>query len=128
MSQDNHAKSAEDTQRLLEQQLAVMKKQLGLSRILAGAAGVVAIALLVAVFLVVPQLVRSLSRADRLLGDLEKANLVETVQSINDLAEGSQVEISQTLDKLNQVDLNSLNEAIRNLESATRPLADLFGK
>lgn len=128
MSQDNNAERAEGTQRLLEQQLVVMKKQLRLSRILTGVIGIVAVALLAVALLIVPRTVQSLNRADRLLKELERANLAETVQSINDLAEGSQAEISQTLEKLNQLDLNSLNEAIRNLESATRPLADLFGR
>ncbi len=113
---------------MLEQQLVVMKKQLWLSRILTGVIGIAAVALLAVAFLIVPRTVQSLNRADRLLKELEKANVAETVQSINDLAEGSQAEISQTLEKLNQLDLNSLNEAIRNLESATRPLADLFGR
>lgn len=128
MSQDNNTERAEGTQQLLEQQLVVMKKQLRLSRILTGVIGIAAVALFAAVFLVVPRMVQSLNRADRLLRELEKANLSETVKSINDLAEGSQAEISQTLEKLNQLDLNSLNEAIQNLESATRPLADLFGR
>lgn len=112
----------------MEQQLAVMKKQLRLSKILTGTIGIVAVTLLVAVFLIVPQVIQSLNRADRMLKELENANLAETVKSINDLAESSQAEVSQTLEKLNQLDLNSLNEAIRNLESATRPLADLFGR
>lgn len=113
---------------MLENQLLVMKKQLRLSRIMTGAISIVAIVLLAAVFLVVPRIIQSLDRADRLLKELEEVNLAETVESINGLAEGSQEEISQTLDKLNQLDLNSLNEAIRNLESATRPLAELFGR
>lgn len=128
MSQDNNAEKTEGTQRLLEQQLAVMKKQLRLSKILTGMIGIVAVTLLVAVFLIVPQVIQSLNRADRMLKELENANLAETVKSINDLAESSQAEVSQTLEKLNQLDLNSLNEAIQNLESATRPLADLFGR
>lgn len=117
-----------DTEALLREQLKVMKKQLRMSRIVSGMAGIAVVVLIVAVAAVLPPAVRSLSSANRLMNQLEGTNLTETIQNLNELAKSSQEDMSQTMDKLNQLDLDSLNAAIQNLENTTRPLADLFGR
>lgn len=114
-------------ERLLEEQLAVMRRQLRISRCLTAAAALAAAALLVAALVIVPPAARSLKSADRLLKGLEDADLTEMVENINGLTKGSQEEISRTADKLDKLDVDSLNKAIQNLENATRPLAGLFG-
>lgn len=112
-----------NTQRLLYEQLEVMKKQLRLSRIVTGVVSAVAIILvIVAIGTAVPA-VRAMNRAERILSELDVIDSEKIAEGMDGLKE-----IGQTADKLGQVDLNRLNEAIQNLESATRPLAQLFGK
>lgn len=121
MSEDVKNAEMDDTQGLLYEQLTVMKKQLRLSRVLTAAVSVVAVVLIVAVVMVVPPAVRSLERADVLLKGLEEADLAG-------LARSSREQIDRTVDKLDRLDVDSLNKAIQNLENATRPLASLFGE
>ena len=117
---EEQSRDGVSTETLLREQLKVMKRQLRLSRLGTGIAGIAVIALIAALVLVVPQAVQSLSSANRLLN--------ETIKDIDELAKSSQQDMSQTMDKLNQLDLDSLNAAIQNLENTTRPLADLFGR
>ncbi len=77
--------------------------------------------------MILPFAVRSLRQADQVLSGLQKADLPGMVENINNLTKGSQEEINKTVDKLNRLDVESLNKAIQNLEDATRPLAGLFG-
>ena len=125
---EEQSRDGVSTETLLREQLKVMKRQLRLSRLGTGIAGIAVIALIAALVLVVPQAVQSLSSANRLLNELEDINLTETIKDIDELAKSSQPDMSQTMDKLNQLDLDSLNAAIQNLENTTRPLADLFGR
>lgn len=115
------------TEKILKDQLAVMRQQLWLTRILAAAASLTAAVILVAVLMILPFAVRSLRQADQVLSGLQKADLPGMVENINNLTKGSQEEINKTVDKLNRLDVESLNKAIQNLEDATRPLAGLFG-
>ena len=125
---EEQSRDGVSTETLLREQLKVMKRQLRLSRLGTGIAGIAVIALIAALVLVVPQAVQSLSSANRLLNELEDINLTETIKDIDELAKSSQQDMSQTMDKLNQLDLDSLNAAIQNLENTTRQLADLFGR
>ena len=125
---EEQSRDGVSTETLLREQLKVMKRQLRLSRLGTGIAGIAVIALIAALVLVVPQAVQSLSSANRLLNELEDINLTETIKDIDELAKSSRQAMSQTMDKLNQLDLDSLNAAIQNLENTTRPLADLFGR
>ena len=125
---EEQSRDGVSTETLLREQMKVMKRQLRLSRLGTGIAGIAVIALIAALVLVVPQAVQSLSSANRLLNELEDINLTETIKDIDELAKSSQQDMSQTMDKLNQLDLDSLNAAIQNLENTTRPLADLFGR
>lgn len=127
MSEDMKTGKTDTTEKILKDQLAVMRQQLWLTRILAAAASLTAAVILVAVLMILPFAVRSLRQADQVLSGLQKADLPGMVENINNLTKGSQEEINKTVDKLNRLDVESLNKAIQNLEDATRPLAGLFG-
>ncbi len=127
MSEDMKTGKTDTTEKILKDQLAVMRQQLRLTRILAAAAALTAAVILVAVLMILPFAVRSLRQADQVLSGLQKADLPGMVENINNLTKGSQEEINKTVDKLNRLDVESLNKAIQNLEDATRPLAGLFG-
>lgn len=119
--------TTDTTEKILKDQLTVMRQQLRLTRILAAAASVTAVVILAAALMILPFAVRSLRQADQVLSGLQEADLPEMVENIKNLTKGSQEEINKTVDKLNQLDVESLNKAIQNLENATRPLAGLFG-
>ncbi|MBQ0028713.1 MAG: hypothetical protein KBS96_08950 [Lachnospiraceae bacterium] len=51
-----------------------------------------------------------------------------TLEDVSDLAVSSQSQINGAMDKLNSIDFESLNEAIRDLQAIVEPMADLFGK
>ncbi len=127
MSEDMKTGKTDTTEKILKDQLAVMRQQLRLTRIMAAAASLTAAVILVAVLMILPFAVRSLRQADQVLSGLQKADLPGMVENINNLTKGSQEEINKTVDKLNRLDVESLNKAIQNLEDATRPLAGLFG-
>ncbi len=111
-----------NTQRLLYEQLEVMKKQLRLSRIVIGVVGAAAIVLIILAAVTVVPTVRAMNRAERVLSELDESVIEKLAEGMDGLKE-----VGQAADKLGQVDLDRLNEAIQNLESATRPLAQLFG-
>lgn len=113
----------ETTEGLLYEQLDILKRQLRLSRIVTGIVIVVSIVLLAVMAMVAVPAARSLSHAERILSELDEEDLESIADGMNGLKE-----IGQAADKLGQVDLDRLNEAIQNMESATRPLAQLFGK
>lgn len=127
MSEDMRAERPDPTQDLLKEQLSTMRKQLRLSRILAAMAALATAILLAAVLVIVPPAYQSLKKADRLLEGLDASGLTEVVDDLSALTESSQKGIERTVDKLDQLDVEGLNRAIQNLESATRPLAGLFG-
>lgn len=127
MSEDMRAERSDPTQDLLKEQLSIMRKQLRLSRILAAMAALATAVLLAAALVLVPPAYQSLKKADRLLEGLDASGLPEVVDDLGALTESSQKGIERTVDKLDQLDVEGLNRAIQNLESATRPLAGLFG-
>ncbi len=127
MSEDMRAERPDPTQDLLKEQLSIMRKQLRLSRILAAMAALATAVLLAAALVLVPPAYQSLKKADRLLEGLDASGLTEVVDDLSALTESSQKGIERTVDKLDQLDVEGLNRAIQNLESATRPLAGLFG-
>lgn len=119
MSVDNRD---ENTSRLLYEQLEVMKKQLRLSRIVTGIVSAAAVILIVLAAVAAVPAVQAVNHAERVLSELDESDIEKIAEGMDGLKE-----IGQAADKLGQVDLDRLNEAIQNLEGATRPLAQLFG-
>ena len=113
-----------------------LKKQLFVTRILA-AAGCVLAAAAIAVFLViVPPMLQIVSQAQDTLADASQTLQAaeETMMDIQTLfdEEGlvwqSSEALSQATEKLNGMDIDSLNSAIRDLGAVIEPLAEFFGK
>lgn len=113
-----------------------LKKQLFVTRILA-AAGCVLAAAVIAVFLViVPPMLQIVSQAQDTLADASQTlqTAEETMTDIQTLfdEEGlvwqSSEALSQATEKLNRMDIDSLNSAIRDLGAVIEPLAEFFGK
>ena len=104
------------------QQTASLKKQLFVTRILA-AAGCVLAAAVIAVFLfIVPPMLQIISQGQETLTD------IQTLFDENGLVWQSSEALSQATEKLNRMDIESLNSAIRDLGAVVEPLAEFFGK
>ena len=110
------------------QQTASLKKQLFVTRILA-AAGCVLAAAVIAVFLLIGQGQETLVEAtDTLQTAQETLTDIQTLFDENGLVWQSSEALSQATEKLNRMDIESLNSAIRDLGAVVEPLAEFFGK
>ena len=69
----------------------------------------------------------SLNNLETLTEDLKTADLSGTVGNINTLTVQATGDLGTTMEKLNGIDLEGLNEAIKNLNDTVKPLADFFG-
>ena len=105
-------------------------------------AAVCCCAMLLVVLSVVPQIqqvavqVQALgSQAESVLTNLEdvtsklaQVDLASMVNNVDLLVSDSQEGVKQALDKINELDITSLNQAIADLSSVVKPLADFFGR
>jgi len=105
-------------------------------------AAVCCCAMLLAVLSVVPQIqqiagqVQDLgSQAETVLGNLDavtselaQVDLSSMVSNVDTLVTDSQEGVKQALDKINELDIGSLNQAIADLSAVVKPLADFFGR
>ena len=104
------------------QQTASLKKQLFVTRILAAAGCVLAAAVIAVFLLVVPPMLQIISQGQETLTD------IQTLFDENGLVWQSSEALSQATEKLNRMDIESLNSAIRDLGAVVEPLAEFFGK
>ena len=61
-------------------------------------------------------------------GELKKLDLTEMVNNINSLVITSQGGVEQTLQKIDEIDFVTLNQAIKDLAAVVQPLADFIKK
>ncbi|MBR5421577.1 MAG: hypothetical protein IK115_10545 [Lachnospiraceae bacterium] len=69
----------------------------------------------------------SLNNMEQLTDELNRADLAGTVNNINELTLQATGDLSQTMNKLNAIDLDNLNNAIKNLNDTVEPMAKFFG-
>lgn len=118
------------------QQTASLKKQLFVTRILAAAGCVLAAAVIAVFLLIVPPMLQIISQGQETL--VEATDTLQTAQETltdiqtlfdeNGLVWQSSEALSQATEKLNRMDIESLNSAIRDLGAVVEPLAEFFGK
>lgn len=121
-------KKEDHVMELQKEQLKIMRKQLFYSRVTAVTGIVLALVIAVALITVTPKLNQVLSNLQEISWSLNEEDVHKMVQNINQLAETSQTSVEEATEKLNQVDLESLNESIQDLNSIISPLARLLGK
>ena len=68
----------------------------------------------------------TLANMEKITNDLNEANLSGTVKNINDLTLQATGDLHNTMEKLNSVDLETLNDSIQRLHDIIEPLAKLF--
>lgn len=120
-----------------EKQAALHKKQLFFMRMFAISNLVLAALVLVFVAGVLPRLTKALEQAS---GTLEQASealtmaegaiddLGEVADNVNSLVDSSSLAVEQTMKKIDQMDIESLNGAVSDLNDVIAPLAEFFGK
>ena len=111
------------------QQTASLKKQLFVTRILAAAGCVLAAAVVPPMLQIISQGQETLVEAtDTLQTAQETLTDIQTLFDENGLVWQSSEALSQATEKLNRMDIESLNSAIRDLGAVVEPLAEFFGK
>lgn len=131
-------------QELLKELVSNSKKQLFYTRLAALVAFVAAAALLICLIVLVPTVVKTVNRANEVmakasgtieLADTAIAGVTEMSEAItamgNDmdafLAENAE-SVEQVMKKLDEIDFEGLNSAIKDLGDVVEPLASFFGK
>ncbi|MBR3515272.1 MAG: hypothetical protein IKO10_02870 [Lachnospiraceae bacterium] len=69
----------------------------------------------------------SLNNLEMLTTELNNADLGGTVQNINTLTVQATGDLSNTMQRLDSIDLEKLNKAIENLNATIEPMAKFFG-
>lgn len=132
----------ENNTQLLQQLVESNRKQLRCARIqciFTVASALFCLLLLLSVVRILPQIheladqiSRLSSQAETVLSNLEtvsdelaQADIGGMVDNVDSLAQTSQNGIRQALEKVNAIDINTLNKAIEDLAKVVSPLADL---
>ena len=113
------------------------QKRVRLGRILCVLALVAALfcgATFAVVFSLVPQVETVLTQLQPVLGNLEQTSqqlaaldLAQMVANVDTLVVSGQQSLEQTMDKLNSIDFDTLNQAIQDQSNVIQPLARLSG-
>lgn len=69
-----------------------------------------------------------LTNLESVTNELAEVDLASMVTNVDSLVSDSQTGVKQALDKINELDIASLNQAIADLSAVVKPLADFFGK
>lgn len=69
-----------------------------------------------------------LTNLESVTNELAAVDLQSMVTNVDSLVADSQDGVKQALDKINELDIASLNQAIADLSAVVKPLADFFGK
>lgn len=127
---------------LLIQQNQLLQKQLKTARLSALLSGLMALALIVTGLVLVPRLnamaasveeataqfSSSLASFETVAQELASADIAGKLQDLDALVLQSQEAIAQAMDKINAMDIETLNLAIANLAAIIQPLALFFGR
>ncbi len=69
-----------------------------------------------------------LDNLNRVTEDLANQDIAGLFDSVNGLVIESQEKINEAMDKVNAMDIETLNQAIHELHTVVEPLAKLFGR
>lgn len=116
-----------------DETVSLLKKQLFYMRATSVAVIALVLVLIVSVLGVISKASTALDNVNEISKQVEELNLSEMnlkemVDNINDMATESQEAITNATEKLNGVDLETLNEAIQSLNKVVTPLGKFFGR
>lgn len=87
--------------------------------------------LLISVLRFLPQIETIIAHADAVLSNLDvvtqelaKLDLAQMLENINGLVSTSQAGVEDALSKINEIDFDTLNQAVKDLSNVVKPLAD----
>ena len=69
-----------------------------------------------------------LTNLETVTSELAEVDLESMVTNVDSLVTESQDGVKQALDKINELDITSLNQAIADLSAVVKPLADFFSR
>ena len=113
-----------------EEQTRLLKKQLVHMRIHTATGLILTAAFLFVIIRLLPGLTQALDQANAVLADAGAAieDLQEVSQNVNELVDSGSLAIGQTIEKIEQMDIEQLNGAIADLNRVIEPLAEFFGR
>ncbi len=119
-----------NTEELLRQLLAYQKKEVRHTRLAAFINLLLVLGVLAALFLVVPRVLKLADGVEASLGEVNRlaASAETLIDNANTMVSENTDAVTETIQKLNEVDFDALNTAIHNLDDAVRPLAELARK
>ena len=132
MREEMNQKEERSEKEILQEQLECARKQMRYSRITCIMATVMALTLVISAVFVVPSLNRAADSIAQVSGQLEELQLqdlelAETLKDIDEFVITSEKGVQKTIEKLDAVDLEKLNEAIGALRNVVEPLRRIFG-
>lgn len=121
-------------QKFLEKMEENSRKQLNYSRIqciFSIISAICCVVLLATILRFMPQLQLLAEQAQQVLtnleavtGELQKLDLAEMIENINNLVSTSQAGVEEALSKINEINFDALNQAVEDLSAVIQPLAD----
>ena len=117
MREEMNQKEERSEKEILQEQLECARKQMRYSRVTCIMATVMALVLVISAVFVVPSLNRAADSIAQVSGQLEELQLqdlelAETLKDIDEFVITSEKGVQKTIEKLDAVDLEKLNEAI----------------
>lgn len=111
------------------------RKQYRMSQITAAASVIMLIAVLYTCSVFIPKVNTTYENMQLIMEDMKvvtselaKADLNQMISNVDKLATSSQDSINEAMKKLDAIDIDGLNTAIRNLSDAVEPFANFFNK
>ena len=124
MGEDNMIQN--ETVTLLQQIKEQNKKKLFYTR------SITILFLIICVILlsIVPSIISTLNTTRNTMAHLDQTitNMDEALDSALELADTSATGMQNALEKINSIDIETLNQAIEDLNTVVKPMAGLFGK
>lgn len=113
-----------------EEQTRLLKKQLFHMRIHTATSLILTAALLFIIIRLLPGLTQALDQANEVLVSAGAAieDFQEVSENVNELVNSGSLAIVQTMEKIDQMNIEQLNEAIADLNRVIEPLAEFFGR
>lgn len=113
-----------------ELQRNYLKKQLFYTRIFAVSMFLVALVVIGSVLILLPKVNETISYANETMINMNQTmeELTVVFQSVNELVTSNEASVGQAIEKLNAVDIESLNSAIGDLNAVVEPMAKFFDK
>ncbi len=132
-----HTEPAFTQEEVMKALLKNSKRQVFYSRLAAIFTGVLMVAVVISLVRVVPKFLVTMENANIILVNAQKTledietmstSITQTSEDLNKLVGDNAESLSASVQKLSEVDFESINQATRDLQDAVGPLADAMNK